>query len=432
MINNVNSIKTKIEIGSTLYSIVIYLGGGIIGKIIPFLLLPVLTRYLDPEDFGLYATYQSVFVLITAFVGINLNGAIIRGYTKLEINEFPIYLYSCMVLLFFSFIFVVFVLSVFGTYISKLTKIPYPWLMLIPVIAAGAFLYKNILSIFRVEEKPITFSIWNVLYSLLNLILAVVLVVVFHFDWRGMVISIAFANLTLGTAGLFLLLKKKLIKIKASKSYLMDAILFGSPLIIHHLSTWAGSMLNRPLLSQFAGLEATGLFYTAFTIASVITVFDAAVEQAWTPWLYRKLNNKKIEEKIQVVKVTYLYIVFLLILVLILSSATKFILPWALGDRFSGAADYVFLVALARAFTAMKRSVFGYALFENKSYLIGYITFITTIIGVLLNFLLIKNFGLMGAAYAMVGSNFLSFVLTWLVANHASPMPWLLINTRHS
>jgi O-antigen/teichoic acid export membrane protein len=47
---------------------------------IPFLLMPVLTRYLSPADYGMVSMYGVLISFVTPFVGFNVEGAIARQY----------------------------------------------------------------------------------------------------------------------------------------------------------------------------------------------------------------------------------------------------------------------------------------------------------------------------------------------------------------
>ena len=60
----------------------IYLLSGVAGKAVPFLLLPVLTRYLTPSEFGLVAIFQLGIQLSQAVSGLSLNVNIPRYFFR--------------------------------------------------------------------------------------------------------------------------------------------------------------------------------------------------------------------------------------------------------------------------------------------------------------------------------------------------------------
>lgn len=404
-----------------------YLSGGMLGGLVPFLMLPVLTRYLSPSDFGIVATFQSILTLSFAFIGLNTTGAIVRNYTELSKDEFAVYIFNCIIILLISVGIVLSILLLFKGYAVSISQTPIQWLLLVPVASCAFFLFSIALSVFRVLGKALQFSIANITNTLFNLIVSVVLVVWLSMDWRGRVIGISSSHIIFGVLALFFLIKTGYISPRFDKVYFRDALLFGSPLILHKLAGWITTMLNRPLLNEFVGLEATGLFFIGCTIASIVAILEGAFEQAWTPWLYSRLNENTQEVKRKIVKITYVYYIALLVLVFMLSFLSPYVLPVFLGKQYVNVSNYVFFPALAYAFNGMRKMVFGYILYEKKTYLIAYSTVVTSGIGIILNVYLIRHYGVNGASYAMSTTFIIGFILTWYMAQKTFPMPWLLL-----
>ena len=46
----------------------VYAGSGVARNAIPFLMLPVLTRYLSPSDFGIVATFEVILAVALVFI----------------------------------------------------------------------------------------------------------------------------------------------------------------------------------------------------------------------------------------------------------------------------------------------------------------------------------------------------------------------------
>ena len=58
----------------------IYLSGSILNSALPLLVLPVLTRYLTPTDFGLVATATVLTQILSVFIGLNAYGLVSRSH----------------------------------------------------------------------------------------------------------------------------------------------------------------------------------------------------------------------------------------------------------------------------------------------------------------------------------------------------------------
>ena len=62
--------------------IFVYLSSSIINKAIPFLMLPILTKYLTPVEFGILATYQVVLRFGESLFGFTTASNITRNFFK--------------------------------------------------------------------------------------------------------------------------------------------------------------------------------------------------------------------------------------------------------------------------------------------------------------------------------------------------------------
>jgi len=82
----------------------IYTGSNVINKAIPFFLLPIVTRYLTPTDYGIVATFNVLLAVMVVFVGLSMHGAINVNYFKLTKEELREYIGNVFIILFTNFI----------------------------------------------------------------------------------------------------------------------------------------------------------------------------------------------------------------------------------------------------------------------------------------------------------------------------------------
>lgn len=94
------SVIKKIFSSTLVKSSGIYAITNILNSAIPFFLLPILTRYLTPEEYGLVAMIGVLVGLTSPFVGINTHGAITRKYYDRDSIKFTEYVGNCLFILF--------------------------------------------------------------------------------------------------------------------------------------------------------------------------------------------------------------------------------------------------------------------------------------------------------------------------------------------
>ena len=85
-------IVTKLKNSVLFKNTFIYTLLQLINSGVPFLLLPVLTRYLTPEDYGMIATYNTFVGVVSIFVGLSMAGAVGVSFFHLKQEELKKYI----------------------------------------------------------------------------------------------------------------------------------------------------------------------------------------------------------------------------------------------------------------------------------------------------------------------------------------------------
>lgn len=96
------------------------------------------------------------------------------------------------------------------------------------------------------------------------------------------------------------------------------------------------------------------------------------------------------------------------------------------GQEFYGSVKFIVWVAMGYAFNGMYYMVSCYIFYEEKTYIILWLTLTSAVLNAIFNYIFIKMYGAIGAAMATTLSFFVLFITTWIVANRLYKMPWLL------
>ena len=84
---------------------IIYLSSSILSKSVPFLLLPIMTSYLSPEEYGYLSIYLMAISLIYAFVGMNMHVNISKIFFKVDKEELATIIGNIFFILFITTLF---------------------------------------------------------------------------------------------------------------------------------------------------------------------------------------------------------------------------------------------------------------------------------------------------------------------------------------
>ena len=407
-----------------LRSMGIYTIANIINAGIPFLLLPILTNYLSTSDYGVLSNFNALVNLMIPFVGINLMSSAQIQYLKEDINNKDYltsgFRFNMILALIFSG--VIYFLN--GT-LSSLTGIPGELLYVLAVYALFSTVIEVLLAIWRMEDKAINYGTFRIGRTILELSLVLIFVVGFRMDFVGSIYGMVIAYSAGCLVAVLILFKKKLIFGAFRMDYLRHAFSYGVPLIPHTLSGIAIMYSDKLILTHYHGLDSNGIYSVGFMVGQIIGLLQTSFNQAWVPWVFQKLKLDKNEDKLRMVKITYLYIIGILIAVLFLWLIMPIIYMF-FGKDFQAGMDLVLWIALGFAFNGMYKMVSVYIFYLEKTMIIAIASFGVAVLNVILNFVFIPEYGPQGAAVATMISMGIQFLVIWFIASRLIKMPWLL------
>lgn len=409
-----------------------YIVASMINASIPFLLLPILTRYLAPSEYGEVAVYQVWVALIGAICGLSVHGAAVRKYYDYdnpdkEIGEF---ISACIMLLIMSTVAFFILLLPFSSWISETIGLSQKWILIGVLFAFCNFLIQLRLGQWQVRKNPKKFGLFKISQSLVNMLFSLLLVTIFLLGASGRITGNTVAALIFGIVALLLLWRDGLLKFTWRPDLMKEALSFGIPLIPHVLGAFLLLTVDRAIISSQLGLDAAGYYMVAAQMAMVMGLVVEGINKAYTPWLYENLKKNKWKDKVFIVKLTYGYAIFLLVLAVLAFWIGGAVLVFIAGEKYQPAAKIIGWLVLGKAFHGMYYMFCGYIFYKKKTFHLAMITIFSGFINAALIFLLITHYGLVGAAWAMCIGMFVQWLITWWVAKNLVNMPWSLRGVR--
>ena len=406
----------------------IYVLSDVLNKAVPFLMLPILTRYLTPSDYGIISIFTVLVSILSIFVGLNIHGAINVNFFKMNKEKLKVFIGNCMIILNISATIVFILLYFTYSYISLKLNIDSVWIFVAAILAFANFLTTINLLLWMAEENPKLYGIYQISQTFVVASLSIFLVVGMNMGVTGQLLATSIGSLLFSFLSFVFIIKRGYLLFSFKKDYIKEALAFGIPLIPHSLSGWIKTGADRIVLMGLVGASATGIYSTGYQIGMIMSVLVSAFHKAWTPYLYKLLSNsptKEIKEK--VVKITYAYFVIIFMLAILFSYLANILIPYFLGAKFIGASEYIIYFMIAFAFQGMYFMVVNYIFYEKKTYILAYITFGTAIIHIGLLYWLIAKNGSIGAAQATMISFAITFFAIWFYASKVYNMPWNIL-----
>lgn len=421
--------KTEVMFNKLLKNSFIYVLGDVLNKSIPFFMLPILTRYLSPGDYGIIASFSALVSVFAVCSGLSVHGAVNVNFFRMGKEELKEYIGNTIIILNVSTLIIFVITFIISPIIGKRFSLPTEWILIAVILAFSQFLTTINLVLWTAEQKPKQYTIYQLSQTLLLASLSLMFIVALKMDWKGQLIAQSIGTILFAGFSFLFIIKRGYFRFKLNKEYVSDALKFGIPLIPHQLSMWLKTGSDRMILMALVGSVQTGIYSVGYQLGMVINVLVTAFNKAWSPYLFRVLaDNPKFETKLKLVKFTYLYMLVIIVIALIFSFFAKYIIPIFLGAKFVAATQYLIYFSLAFAFQGMYTMVGNYVFYAKKTNLIAYVTFTTSLLHVAMTYTFVKIYGSIGAAYSTVISYFLTFIAMWYLNNKVYPMPWFFGN----
>lgn len=402
----------------------IYTFANLLNAGIPFLLLPYLTNTLTPDDYGLVAMFLVLFNLFMPFVGFSGESAISKRFFTLGKDELKQYNYNVFLLQLISLGPILLVVALFGGMIGEISQFPKIWIYAVILQSFGTKFLEIYFSLLRLKDKPIEFGVLRVGKTIIEIGATFALISILDYSWEGRVSAQILGTIATSIIVFLLILKSRAFNFSLSKDKIVDALKFGGPLIPHIIGATLITYSDRLFITNMVNLEEMGIYSVGYQVGLIIGLFQNSFNQAWIPWLFGKLKAPTELLKKKIVRFIYAYYFGLLSFLIMLVLLTPLIFAYLIGEEFKDASVFVFWIGLGFAINGMYKMVVSFLFYSENTGLIGMSTLFTAIINVALNYVLIMQYGSIGAAYATALAFFVQFVVIWVVSNRKYPMPW--------
>lgn len=405
----------------------IYALGNISAKLVGFILLPIYTKHIPVAAYGIWGLLELIDVMSVHILSVGLPQALLRWY-GLEDEEIRKrnYVFSQFIFLLIICIVSVIIVGIFRTPLSQIifsTTIYQDLLVFLFIAISFTILSKIPLSLLRLEDKSLAYSICIVSQFTLNLILNIWFIAFLKWGVKGILISYMISS---GCVFLFLLLKMiRYLNAKFEMEEMVKMIQFSYPFIFSAIGATIISMGNRYLLKYLGTFTDVGIFTLGYKFSNVLKIFLIDAFSLGLPiigWHVIKTdqNPKRFLSK----TMTYLMFVSLWIALGIATFSKGIIHRFAQSPDYWSAASLIPILILGVVLIGMHRILFFILQIPKKTQYIPIIVCCASLMNIAINFMLIPRYGVSGSAYATLISYFLMNGLAYLAAQKFYPIKY--------
>jgi len=380
-------------------------------KAIGFISIPILTRILTEEEYGLLAVFSAYAGILTIILSFNLTTSVERYYFE-EKDDFKEFLGGTFLVVNAIFIACAAVYLFLYRPLTDLMALPTLLPLLLLVLCYSSIISQIYDHLLIAQKRSRERAIIVVFKGYAGFFLGLALALYLATDkYMGFIWGLLIISGLMSTYFLINIIRSSNLVIK--KNHVVYMAGFSIPLIPFALAGIINAQFDRIMIHGMVSTAKAGLYSLGYNIGMLLMIAILAVTMAMRPDFYRFMKNgeyKRIDDLTAklfgVVTVVSLGLIFF---------ATELVIILADSD-FKEALDVVPLVVLGYLFYGMFLIYARYLNYIKKTYLISITVVFTAAINVVLNYLLIPPYGYMVAAYTTIVSYFLMFILIWLVA----------------
>ena len=402
----------------------------VIGKAMSFILLPIVSYFLPPSELGIATNFTVLTTLIILLAGLAIVNSI--PYFFYEQNkEENVSLISNLLMLCLGLCVVVGGLaSCFSQLIFEYLQLSLHIQLLGVVFVIGSLISSINLILLRLENKPKQFAVLQILQIILHAAFVILFVIVLRGGGEGKIYAEVLVFSIIGMIHLVMMLKKGYISLRFQVQWIKRLLRFGLPLLPHSISFWLKSGMDKIFITTYCGLQFNGLYSMAISVSSVYTMLIQSFFNAYTPYLQKRLagfdEGQCYEEKRNIVKQIYLIYALFGVVGMMAIAVCWVIFHYMIDSKYLPAMAYIPLIILANFIYTFYNFTIEFIYKVKKTLVMGIITFTGSLIQMLLSYVLIKEYGVMGAVYSLLIGNTLITIGISVYSNMVYRMPWLL------
>lgn len=386
-----------------------FVGATVLIKGISFVTVPVFTRLMTTEQYGLYSVFMTWSEILTAVGTLGLEScAYINILTKTKGQEQENAQVSLLALAFAVTAVMLAGILASGGFLADWMGLPQNLLilMVVQIFFVPAVNFWTVRARFRYRYLPLVLV--SVSMAVLNAVCGILFVSAENAEHQalGRAVSLVLVQGIFGLVLLHQLVRNT--KIQITAQWWKWALKLHIPLLPHTLSLKLLSGLDRIMIHIMVGSTAAAVYSVSYSVAAVVHLVKSSIVEAIRPWMYLKIQKNEVGNVKEVLN-GILAFVFLLT-ILFVAFAPEVVYLAAPGNYYE--AIYCMPPIMLSSFFTFLYSLFSIVeMYYEETTGIMVASILSACLNAILNYVFIREFGYIAAAFTtLVCYAFLAFV----------------------
>lgn len=398
-----------------------YTASSVVSKLIAVFLLPLYTAYLTPGDYGAAEVMLASVIAVSIVIRFGVIEAILRFYYLADERPERVVASGFASLWWASTAAAALALAFAGPISEVLLERSDPGLARLAILGLWTLtLWEFVLTLLRLDERARAYFALTVINVIVTIPVTVWLVVGEEMGADGILLG------TFGTGALFLVyrlwVERRRLSLWPDFGLLRRMVRFGLPTMPAELTLYSLNFIDRIILVRLAGLAEAGLYALAVKFANGLQVLARGFQLAFPPLAYSIQDDEEARRAYALLVTWFAAVLAFAVvglwlearwMVRLLAADEYFAAYEVVGPLAAGIALYAIYLAMVVVLGRTGRTEFGLPA-----------TGAAVVVNVALNLLLVPEYGITGAAGALVASYVVVLVLMYVFSQRLFRVPY--------
>ena len=377
---------------------VVYTLASVFSRGLAMITVPIFTRIMSTSEIGMVNLYNSWYSLLNVIATLSLTSGGFQAAMKDFENERDQYQSSVLTLTSMMAIILACVYFLIPNIWNKITGLPSVLMILMLVVFFFAPAQDFWLLRQRYEYKYKLAGALTMGSALASTVLSVLVVLKLNaVNSDQIVVGRLYATSIISIVISAILWIKLYVKGRTviNIKYWKYSLKLSLPLIGYAFAAQILNVSDRMMISKMVGNDAVGIYSTLYTVSSISLLVWSAINSSFIPYLYQNIEKK--ENKIKELSLALMG-AYAIIAVMLTFLAPEIVKILATKEYYE--AIYIMPPIAAGVFlTSVSNMYSNLLIYHKKTNYIMYSSIIAAIVNLILNYICIKTFGYMAAAY---------------------------------
>lgn len=395
-----------------------YSAGNLLSRGLNFLLLPFYSHFITTNEFGIYSVIVSAVTILSTIINLGFPSIFIKNLSEVNTDEERKKIFSNIFLVVLSVSIISFLIVLAFSKSLSLLLTGNENFQIEVVLGFLAILVYNISyyisSVYITREESKRFVSKTAISAILNFTLNLLFTGYFRYGING----IFLAQILSSTALIYLSKDgiEKYFEFKLDVKLFRQLFLLSLPLFFSGLFSILVEVIDRIFIIKILDETSAGIYSFGYRLALIYNLFILSFKTSWIPHFMKLKNLDDYERARHIGRIftKLIYVSALIILTITLFIDEIFELKIfdvdIIASQYKSASEIILVVMLGYFFSLMMTFYSPAPYLTNKTIHFLVSDLIAAITNIILNLILIKSFGIKGAAYSTLVAFFFGAV----------------------